>query len=76
MSRVSNSESHLQAESSEFEVGSAFCVKYLDPTAVETRSQIIAATSQYLAKLYEAGHITDNSIVNFFNKISTIHNQN
>ena len=59
-----------QNELSEYEVGSAFRVKSLDPSALETRSQIIAATSQYLAKLYHAGHVSEHDVIKLFTKMS------
>ena len=58
-------EGQAASEARQVEVGSAFRVTELDHKAVDTRNQVIAATSLYLAKLYKAGHVTDNATVNF-----------
>ena len=57
----------------EFEVGQAFRVQSLSPSATQTRSSIITATSVYLSKLYNAGHVSDSDVVNFFKKMSSNH---
>ena len=59
-------EGQAASETRQVEVGSAFRVTELDHKAVDTRNHVIAATSHYLARLYNAGHVTDNAIVNFF----------
>ena len=65
---VLSSESHEQARA--FEVGEAFRIQSLSPTAVQNRNNIISATSLYLSKLYQAGHVTDADVVKFFTKMS------
>ena len=70
LSQPSSHLSEVQEQSCAFEVGDAFRIRALSSAAVQTRNEIINATSHYLGKLYKAGHVTESSVVNFFNKIS------